>query len=939
MNNNQITGMLAPTSASDGANKAYVDAHTDGDSDPNNEIQDLSLSGTTLTLSGDATTVDLSSLSDDGDWVISGNDMYSATSGDIGIGTNAPQNKLDLARSDLGQVALQFSGKSGTMTNGSRSAVWNTGASVDAGSADAWSGVVDAAELSGDGDVWTGGLVGDGEVSDYLDITFTLFLPTPVPASATITGVVISITRASSGINNIIDSEIRLLLNNVPQASNKATTTPWPFSQTLIPYGFPNDLWGAASIPPAVVNGSNLGVRIQYVGDITGALPDQQGFVDQVRASVYFEEITGEVNSVWAVGSLDGDYKVNNSSSLSGTTELKIGQDGVTELQGLRIPTGAATGRVLTSSTDGTATWQLPSGDADSNPNNEIQDLSLSGNSLILSGDATPVDLSGFADDGDWISFGGKLYSSQDQVLIGSAPTVGSQGLGVEGSVGIYADGGNSLNINAHGSLGGVTSVLNLNRGRGTFASPIPAVGGDWLGMITFSGYTTLGYRRGASIRSYASSTGLWSSTSTPADMNFYTCPVGSNSDILRLRIKENGNIGVGSAASNPSTQFHIGGQFRLEDGTQGAGKVLTSDLLGNATWQVLPADGDGDSSNELQDIVAGNGLIGGGTGLTSTLNAVAINGLTTAANDIKLGGTLSESTVISAAAFDLGVNLTGTGEFSIRDGGNPMFTAQSDGVMVFNENSLANQDVRMESNASTHMLFLDAGLNRIGIKEDTPEADLHIKSDGNGTNPQLKLEETVGTDGARLIFTNSVETTNQWTLYGKADDTPVDSKFNIFHSGPGNIIQVIGEGRVGIRQNNPTFTLQLPSTAGLGEARAQSWTTYSDKRIKRDIRTLDYGLDEILQLHPSSYLQLSSVFEDGKLILSEEGAQKTIGFIAQELHRVVPEAAIPPKDENTELWGVDYSRLIPVLTKAIQEQQDQIEALQAEVEALKSQR
>ena len=43
----------------------------------------------------------------------------------------------------------------------------------------------------------------------------------------------------------------------------------------------------------------------------------------------------------------------------------------------------------------------------------------------------------------------------------------------------------------------------------------------------------------------------------------------------------------------------------------------------------------------------------------------------------------------------------------------------------------------------------------------------------------------------------------------------------------------------------------------------------------------------------------------------------------------------IEPEDQAGQLWSMDYDRLIPVLTRAIQEQQEMIEALENKVEAL----
>ncbi|UPT65629.1 MAG: hypothetical protein M0D57_13935 [Sphingobacteriales bacterium JAD_PAG50586_3] len=53
------------------------------------------------------------------------------------------------------------------------------------------------------------------------------------------------------------------------------------------------------------------------------------------------------------------------------------------------------------------------------------------------------------------------------------------------------------------------------------------------------------------------------------------------------ITILDNGHVGIGSFDWNeqPSTDLHVQGSVRIEDGTQGAGKVLTSDANGNATW------------------------------------------------------------------------------------------------------------------------------------------------------------------------------------------------------------------------------------------------------------------------------------------------------------------------------------------------------------------
>jgi hypothetical protein len=61
------------------------------------------------------------------------------------------------------------------------------------------------------------------------------------------------------------------------------------------------------------------------------------------------------------------------------------------------------------------------------------------------------------------------------------------------------------------------------------------------------------------------------------------------------------------------------------------------------------------------------------------------------------------------------------------------------------------------------------------------------------------------------------------------------------------------------------------------------------------------------------------------------------IGFIAQEVQPLLPEVVTGTEGdiEKGETLGITYSSLIPVLTKAIQEQQQQLEAQQKQIQSL----
>jgi hypothetical protein len=99
-----------------------------------------------------------------------------------------------------------------------------------------------------------------------------------------------------------------------------------------------------------------------------------------------------------------------------------------------------------------------------------------------------------------------------------------------------------------------------------------------------------------------------------------------------------------------------------------------------------------------------------------------------------------------------------------------------------------------------------------------------------------------------------------------------------------------------------------------------------SDIRLKKNIKNLNYGLAEVMKLRPVSfYLKTDTTNTEPK-----------IGFIAQEVEILVPEAVDIWKD-SSQTRHMLYAEMVPVLTKAIQEQQAIIEAQKKEIDAQKA--
>jgi len=153
------------------------------------------------------------------------------------------------------------------------------------------------------------------------------------------------------------------------------------------------------------------------------------------------------------------------------------------------------------------------------------------------------------------------------------------------------------------------------------------------------------------------------------------------------------------------------------------------------------------------------------------------------------------------------------------------------------------------------------------------------------------------------------------------------------------NAMTVLKNGRIGLQTvTSPTYALELPNNTdnGIGRARANAWATYSDKRAKSDFEILKYGLSEIMLLTPRSYIHHITPDNKKPEVISPEG-KYDIGLIAQEVYNIIPEAVFRPEDEGKDLWSMSYDKLVPVLIKAIQEQQQQIENQQKEMDALKA--
>ena len=149
-------------------------------------------------------------------------------------------------------------------------------------------------------------------------------------------------------------------------------------------------------------------------------------------------------------------------------------------------------------------------------------------------------------------------------------------------------------------------------------------------------------------------------------------------------------------------------------------------------------------------------------------------------------------------------------------------------------------------------------------------------------------------------------------------------------------------------RTDNPTALLNRQGGHGtillfrhdnsdVGTVSTNGSSLPSDRNFKREISNLDLGLNLITKLKPSQY----------NYKIDKDDCPKMYGLIAQDLEESLTEIGIEKNstwllqhsandDDKQSDYQLDYLKLTPILIKAIQEQQEQIEELKIEINNLK---
>lgn len=672
--------------------------------------------------------------------------------------------------------------------------------------------------------------------------------------------------------------------------SGYLTSTDWStFNNKIAGTGTLNKLAkfsSSSSIADSTITDTGSAVTIGVATSITGSLT-ASSLIRTGGTSSQFLKADGSVDST-------SYTPTSRTLTINGTTfDLSADRTWtiVAGVSSFNTRTGAIT---LTSGDVTTALGYTPYNST--NPNNYIALTALSATSPLLYNNTTGVfsipqatsSINGFLSATDWTNFNNKLSAA---ILALNGLTSVSQSLQT----------GNSGTDFAISSAG---SVHTFN---------IPTASGSARGLLSSSDWTSFNNKvssqwttSGSNIYYNTGNVGI--GTTTPARLLHssasYSAPTGGiDSNIQILASNTSGFSGIGLLSSNTASAFiHFGdtdsstvGQIvyghddnRMQFNTNGAERMRITSAgrvgIGTATPSTqLHLNGAADirMSNSANTSGFDIGLLGGNSDANAYIyQRASSNMIFGTANaermrintngNVGIGNTIAES-------FDIFGRRLVVGDGSQTQGITVYSGTSSGGGLLFADGTSGSAPYRgfVTYNHSTDTLSLGAG----GDARMRIDSGGFVSVGGSTTYNTSRVNIEVGTDQSG-ITTNVNSSDTRYHLYFR------------------NTLSTVGS----ISTN--TY--------------ATSFNTSSDYRLKEDLKPFN-GL---------------SILKDIKVYdFKWKGVEdRNYGVVAHEIAEVIPYAVNGEKDGEMH-QSVDYSKLVPVLIQAIQEQQEQIEELKARLE------
>ncbi len=402
-----------------------------------------------------------------------------------------------------------------------------------------------------------------------------------------------------------------------------------------------------------------------------------------------------------------------------------------------------------------------------------------------------------------------------------------------------------------------------------------------------------------------------------------------STAGSIRAAILSNGNVGIGT--TNPTTKLHVEGNVLFSSNLRiGGSNTFKSCTYGAQNGLVVG------QNNVLGGIA--NGIVGVGNTIECTAEPWnSFGGNFVAGRNNTINNQYSHANAVFGQDNTVGDptnsmnNVAGTlvsGIFHSTFGDNSFAFGESCFTDIYADRSLTGG---YDSNN-----FGGFGSVAIGAGA-TASTGNNQYAFGTGVTTPTTGSSAYGSDqfvvGKFNEYTNLAGRPHRFAVGNGASDASRDTPFCVIGSG------TYTNGQVSINDADGYQYTSVPYSIFHVNGRATSsysstFTTTSDERVKKNIVDYSKGLAEIIQVQPKSYAF------NGKGNTIED--VESIGVLAQEIKDVFPETVgtvnkkLNPEDEQeTELYTVDISPVTYALINAIKELNAKVEALEARIQTL----
>jgi len=633
----------------------------------------------------------------------------------------------------------------------------------------------------------------------------------------------------------------------------------------------------------------------------------------------------------------DGNVGIGTTAPVS-----QLHTTGSVTFSGAGIP---AVGRVLTSDASGNATWQNPQvsggdewlllGNAGTNPSTNFIGTTDAQDFVVRTSNTERIRVLSTGNVGIGTSTPDAVLHVEGRTAnIGHSNTVvvptGSWGANVAigGSSDIFGGRGNTV----LGYDNSTSSSTVFSTAIGVCNDITSSTGGHAFGL----------YNQVSGIDALAIGNYVVNSIDQTIQLGWNYAPAAG-----AVTITSSGSVGIGTTA--PAAQLHTTGSVRLTGaGTPAAGYVLTSDAIGNATWQA-PAGGTGNYWS-----LTGNAGTNPSTNFIGTTDAQEFTIRTNNMERFRITTKGQIKPINTGYSVFIG-NLAGenddhTNNYNVFLGANSgqANTTGYNNIAVGQEALVANINGYDNVALGTRALYTNTtGSQNIAIGYwalqnatsaigNTSVGYYSLYQNKGGYNTAVGWAAGAGVSGPTYTYC---------TFLG------YDADFS--SGGTYNNAMALGNGATATATNY----VRVGNTAVTQIGGQVGWSTLSDGRVKNNVKEDVSGLDFIMKLRPVTF-NIDKDKQDkilNKKDKSEYDGKYDIekitfsGFIAQEVEQAAKECGYDfsgvkkPKHDN-DLYGLTYSDFVVPLVKAaqeqqklIQEQQTKIKDLQQQIDELKS--